>query len=77
MIPSGKILERITTHNKIKLAIGVGFFKNLNSIRSMVRAIDVEVKRQIRLWEKGETVKPATLGWDDAAGKIKMYQSIV
>lgn len=44
--------------------------KNLNSIRSMVRAIDVEVKRQIQLWEKGETVKPATLGWDDATGKI-------
>lgn len=44
--------------------------KNLNSIRSMVRAIDVEVKRQIKLWEKGEAVKPATLGWDDAAGKI-------
>ncbi|MEM9953992.1 MAG: Asp-tRNA(Asn)/Glu-tRNA(Gln) amidotransferase subunit GatB [Chloroflexota bacterium] len=44
--------------------------KNLNSIRSMVRAIDVEVKRQIKLWEKGEAVKPATLGWDDASGKI-------
>ncbi|MGB7340199.1 MAG: Asp-tRNA(Asn)/Glu-tRNA(Gln) amidotransferase subunit GatB [Phototrophicaceae bacterium] len=44
--------------------------KNLNSIRSMVRAIDVEVKRQIKLWEKGDTVKPATLGWDDDAGKI-------
>ncbi|MGJ3240038.1 MAG: Asp-tRNA(Asn)/Glu-tRNA(Gln) amidotransferase subunit GatB [Anaerolineae bacterium] len=44
--------------------------KNLNSIRSMVRAIDVEVKRQIKLWEKGEDVKPATLGWDDASGKI-------
>lgn len=44
--------------------------KNLNSIRSMVRAIDVEVKRQIKLWESGEAVKPATLGWDEAAGKI-------
>ena len=44
--------------------------KNLNSIRSMVRAIDVEVQRQIRLWESGDVVKPATLGWDDAAGKI-------
>ncbi len=44
--------------------------KNLNSIRSMVRAIDVEVKRQIKLYEKGDTVKPATLGWDEAAGKI-------
>lgn len=44
--------------------------KNLNSIRSMVRAIDYEVKRQIKLYEKGDTVKPATLGWDENAGKI-------
>ena len=44
--------------------------KNLNSIKSMVRAIDAEVKRQIKLYEKGEPVIQATLGWDDAAGKI-------
>lgn len=44
--------------------------KNLNSIRGMVRAIDVEVQRQIRIWEKGDSVKSATLGWDDDAGKI-------
>jgi aspartyl-tRNA(Asn)/glutamyl-tRNA(Gln) amidotransferase subunit B len=48
--------------------------KNLNSIRSMVRAIDFEVKRQIDLWEKGQTVKPATLGWDEAAGKITIQR---
>ena len=39
--------------------------KNLNSIRSMVRAIDYEVKRQIKIWESGEEVKQATLGWDE------------
>jgi aspartyl-tRNA(Asn)/glutamyl-tRNA(Gln) amidotransferase subunit B len=44
--------------------------KNLNSIRSMMRAIDVETARQIKLYEKGEKVIQATLGWDDAAGKI-------
>jgi aspartyl-tRNA(Asn)/glutamyl-tRNA(Gln) amidotransferase subunit B len=44
--------------------------KNLNSIRSMVRAIDAEVRRQRKLYESGETVKQATLGWDEAAGKI-------
>jgi len=44
--------------------------KNLNSIRAMVRAIDAEVIRQIALWESGGEVKPATLGWDDDAGKI-------
>src|SRR5690606_12359258 len=44
--------------------------KNLNSIRNMSRAIEYEVKRQIRLYEKGETVKQATLGWDETGQKI-------
>lgn len=44
--------------------------KNLNSIRSMMRAIDAEVARQIKLYEKGETIKPATLGWDENKGSI-------
>jgi len=44
--------------------------KNLNTIRGMMRAIDAEVQRQIRLYEKGETIKSATLGWDEANGKI-------
>ena len=48
--------------------------KNLNSIRNMVKAIDYEVKRQIKLYEKGEAVKPATLGWDEGAGKITVQR---
>ncbi|MCS6836931.1 MAG: Asp-tRNA(Asn)/Glu-tRNA(Gln) amidotransferase subunit GatB [Anaerolineae bacterium] len=44
--------------------------KNLNSIRSMVRAIDAEVERQIALYKRGEMVKPATLGWDEDNGRI-------
>ena len=44
--------------------------KNLNSIRSMMRAIDYEVDRQIKLYEKGDTVKSATLGWDENKMKI-------
>ena len=44
--------------------------KNLNSIRSMVRAIQKEVERQIKLWESGEGVKQATLGWDEDRGQI-------
>lgn len=44
--------------------------KNLNSIRSMFRAIEYEVKRQIKLYEKGDTVKPATLGWDENKQRI-------
>ncbi len=39
--------------------------KNLNSIRSLQLGIDAEVKRQIKLYESGETVKSATLGWDE------------
>ncbi len=44
--------------------------KNLNSIRNMAKAIDYEVKRQIKLYRTGSLVKPATLGWDEAAQKI-------
>lgn len=48
--------------------------KNLNSIRNMGRAIDYEVKRQIKLYESGETIKPATLGWDEANQKITIQR---
>jgi len=44
--------------------------KNLNSIRAMVRAIEYEVPRQIKIWENGDKVKPATLGWDENKQKI-------
>jgi aspartyl-tRNA(Asn)/glutamyl-tRNA(Gln) amidotransferase subunit B len=39
--------------------------KNLNSIRSVYRSIKAETERQIKLYESGETVKQATLGWDE------------
>jgi aspartyl-tRNA(Asn)/glutamyl-tRNA(Gln) amidotransferase subunit B len=39
--------------------------KNLNSIRSMYRAIEYEVERQSKAWENGEGVKQATMGWDE------------
>ena len=48
--------------------------KNLNSIRNMGKAIDYEVKRQIRLYQQGGTVKPATLGWDEAAQRITIQR---
>ena len=48
--------------------------KNLNSIRNMGKAIEFEVKRQIKLYKSGETVKPATLGWDEAAQKITVQR---
>ena len=48
--------------------------KNLNSIRNMVKAIEYEVQRQIKLYRGGETVKPATLGWDEATQKITVQR---
>jgi aspartyl-tRNA(Asn)/glutamyl-tRNA(Gln) amidotransferase subunit B len=39
--------------------------KNLNSIRSMFRAIEYEAARQIKAWESGEGVRQATMGWDE------------
>ncbi len=40
--------------------------KNLNSFRSVERAIAFEVKRQIKLIEKGGAVQQETRGWDEA-----------
>lgn len=40
--------------------------KNLNSFRSVERAIAFEVKRQIKLLEKGGMVEQETRGWDEA-----------
>lgn len=48
--------------------------KNLNSIRTMVRAIDYEVERQIKLYETGDKVIQATLGWDENASKITIQR---
>ncbi len=43
--------------------------KNMNSFRSIVRAIDYEVDRQIDLIEDGGQVIQETLRWDDVSGK--------
>jgi aspartyl-tRNA(Asn)/glutamyl-tRNA(Gln) amidotransferase subunit B len=42
--------------------------KNLNSFRSMVRALAFEVDRQERLLASGGRVQQETLGWDEARG---------
>ena len=42
--------------------------KNLNSFRSVDRAVEYEIKRQTKLLEAGEKVLQQTLGWNDAAG---------
>lgn len=43
--------------------------KNLNSFRSVSRAIEYESNRQIELIEKGEVIKQETRKWDDVKGK--------
>jgi aspartyl-tRNA(Asn)/glutamyl-tRNA(Gln) amidotransferase subunit B len=40
--------------------------KNINSFRAMERAVEYEIKRQIKLLEEGGQVKQETRGWDDA-----------
>jgi len=43
--------------------------KNLNSLRSLGRAIDHEALRQINLIGNGETVRQETRHWDEASGR--------
>ncbi len=43
--------------------------KNLNSFRSVEKAVDYEVERQTELLNKGEKIIQETRGWDDIKGK--------
>lgn len=43
--------------------------KNLNSFKSVARALEFEIRRQTELLRQGRRVEQATLGWDEAAGK--------
>ena len=43
--------------------------KNLNSFRSVEKAVDYEITRQIELLEKGKRIVQETRGWDDAKQK--------
>lgn len=43
--------------------------KNMNSFRSIVRAIDYEAERQIEVLENGGKIDQETLRWDDVSGK--------
>lgn len=49
--------------------------KNLNSFRSVERAIEYEISRQKKLLENGEKVIQETLGWNDATGKTTGQRS--
>ncbi|GHU08494.1 aspartyl/glutamyl-tRNA(Asn/Gln) amidotransferase subunit B [Alphaproteobacteria bacterium] len=49
--------------------------KNLNSFRSVERAVEYEIARQIEVLEKGEKVVQETRGWDEAKGKTTAQRS--
>jgi aspartyl-tRNA(Asn)/glutamyl-tRNA(Gln) amidotransferase subunit B len=49
--------------------------KNLNSLRSLGRAIDHEALRQIQLLEAGERIRQETRHWDEASGRTGTLRS--
>jgi aspartyl-tRNA(Asn)/glutamyl-tRNA(Gln) amidotransferase subunit B len=49
--------------------------KNLNSLRSLVRAVEYEVERQIALIEAGGTVDQQTRHWDEGTGRTETLRS--
>jgi len=49
--------------------------KNLNSFRSLERALEYEVARHAEALERGETVRQETRGWDEEAGRTIIQRS--
>lgn len=49
--------------------------KNLNSFRSVERAVEYEIKRQSKLLDAGEKAVQQTLGWSDATGETTGQRS--
>ena len=49
--------------------------KNVNSLRSLGRAIDFEARRQIDMIEAGEEVRQETRHWNDDAGRTSTLRS--
>ena len=43
--------------------------KNMNSFRSITRAIEYEAERQVEILEKGGKIDQETLRWDEVSGK--------
>ena len=49
--------------------------KNLNSFRSVERAVEYEYERQSKILDAGDRVKQETRGWNDATGKTTSQRS--
>ncbi len=49
--------------------------KNLNSFKSVERAVEFEIERQTELLEKGQPVRQETRGWDEAKQKTTSQRS--
>lgn len=49
--------------------------KNLNSFKSVEKAIEYEIVRQIEILEKGQSIAQETRGWDDAKQKTFSQRS--
>jgi aspartyl-tRNA(Asn)/glutamyl-tRNA(Gln) amidotransferase subunit B len=49
--------------------------KNMNSFRSVHRAIESEIERQIGMLERGERIIQETRGWDESAGATHSMRS--
>ncbi len=49
--------------------------KNVNSLRSMVRAIEYEAKRHVALYDSGEAPRQETRHWDEADGRTRAGRS--
>ncbi len=79
----GKMEEgsmRVDANVSVRRSGSVGFgirceIKNLNSMRSLGRALDHEAERQIELLEAGEEVVQQTRHWDEEAGRTVALRS--
>ncbi|WP_456411554.1 Asp-tRNA(Asn)/Glu-tRNA(Gln) amidotransferase subunit GatB [Oceanithermus sp.] len=49
--------------------------KNLNSFRSVQRALEYEIERQTKILKKGGKIEQATLGWDENAGRTYLMRT--
>ena len=79
----GKMEEgsmRVDANVSVRRSVGDPFgtrceIKNLNSVRSLGRAIEYEAERQIALIESGEPVVQQTRHWDEGAGRTQALRS--